>query len=285
MRKNYASNGLKTNKAGGRLRDYAKIAPQFWIGETGKALRKAGAEAQIVALYLMTNPHANMLGMYYLPMLYIVHETGLSEKGARKGLARAIEGGFCSYDEASEVVFVHEMARFQIGDRLQATDKRCAGVQNEYDQLPANPFLSAFYERYAGCFHMVRKRENASPIKAPSKPLRSQEQEQEQEQELKTLSGKPDVVARKPEAIAILTYLNDKAGTAYRAVDANVDLILARLKEGATPDEIRAVIDRKVSAWSGGDMAAYLRPATLFNKTKFAQYVGEVGGGMTEDIL
>jgi hypothetical protein len=163
------------------LRDYAKVAPQFWIGRTGKALRKAGPEAQIVALYLMTNPHANMLGMYYLPMISIVHETGLPEKGASKGLARAIEGGFCSYDAASEVVWVHEMARFQIGEQLQPTDKRCAGVQNEYDTLPGNPFLPLFFDRYESAFNLKRKRESASPIQAPSEPHRSQEQEQEQE--------------------------------------------------------------------------------------------------------
>jgi hypothetical protein len=32
------------------MRDYAKIAPQFWIGSTGEA------------------PYANMLGIYYLPL-------------------------------------------------------------------------------------------------------------------------------------------------------------------------------------------------------------------------
>lgn len=50
------------------MRDYAKVSPRFWLGETGRELRKAGAEAQVVAFYLMTSPHANMLGLYYLPV-------------------------------------------------------------------------------------------------------------------------------------------------------------------------------------------------------------------------
>ena len=95
------------------MRDYAKISPQFWIGNTGKKLREAGAEATIVALYLLSNPHANMIGFYYLPKLYIAHETSLGMEGASKGLQRAIEAGFCGYDDASEVVFVYEMARYQ----------------------------------------------------------------------------------------------------------------------------------------------------------------------------
>lgn len=165
------------------MRDYGKVSPQFWIGETGKKLRKAGAEAQVVSLYLMTCPHSNMIGLFYVPLMYIAHETGLGMEGASKGLQGAIEAGFCSYDEASEVVWVHEMARFQIGESLSQGDKRCKGVQNEYDGVPENPFLSAFYEKYRAPFWMSRNRAEVRTIEAPSKPLASQEQEQEQEQE------------------------------------------------------------------------------------------------------
>ncbi|EEW4485717.1 replication protein [Escherichia coli] len=76
------------------MRDYAKVSPRFWLGETGRELRKAGAEAQVVAFYLMTSPHANMLGLYYLPVLYLAHETGLGLEGASKGLQRGFEGAF-----------------------------------------------------------------------------------------------------------------------------------------------------------------------------------------------
>lgn len=169
------------------MRDYGKVSPQFWIGETGKKLRKAGADAQVVSLYLMTCPHANMIGMYYLPVMYLAHETGLGMEGASKGLQSSVEAGICSYDESSEMVWVHEMARFQIGEQLAEGDKRCKGVQNEYDSTPENPFLAGFFDKYKASFHMSKKRggkeEIASPIEAPSKPLASQEQEQEQEQE------------------------------------------------------------------------------------------------------
>ena len=73
------------------MRDYAKVSPQFWIGTTGKAIRASGSDAQIVALYLLTSPHATMLGLYYLPMLYIAHETGRGIEGASEGLRRAFE--------------------------------------------------------------------------------------------------------------------------------------------------------------------------------------------------
>jgi hypothetical protein len=165
------------------MRGYSVVAPQFWIGETGKALKKGGPEAVIVGLYLMTSPHANMLGLYYMPELYMAHETGLGLEGASKGLKWAIEVGFCSYDKASEVVWVHEMARFQVGDKLKAGDNRVKGVQNEYDSLPSNPYLAGFFEKYSPLFLMTDKRIPAKQKQAPSETLGSQEQEQEQEQD------------------------------------------------------------------------------------------------------
>lgn len=168
------------------MREYGKVSPHFWTGSTGKQLRQC-PESLVVSMYLMTSPHANMLGLYYMPLLYVAHETGLGMEGASKGLQWACEAGFCSYDHASEMVWVHEMARFQIADKLKSTDKRSIGVQNEYNSLPSNPYLESFYDKYSQAFCMTEKRQNTvkKVVKneAPSKPLASQEQEQEQEQE------------------------------------------------------------------------------------------------------
>ncbi|WP_447868979.1 DNA-binding protein [Raoultella ornithinolytica] len=165
------------------MRDYATVAPQFWLGKTGRELRKKGAEAQVVSFYLMTSPHANMLGLYYLPILYIAHETGLGLEGASKGLRSSIEAGFCSYDEDTEMVWVHEMAAYQVGKALKPGDNRCAGVRSEYASLTENSFLSSFYERYKDDFHLSIKRETRQISEGASKGLRSQDQEQDQEQE------------------------------------------------------------------------------------------------------
>lgn len=188
------------------MRDYAKIVPTFWTGTTGKALRKS-QEGALVALYLLSSPHSNMLGLYYQPVLYMAHETGLGIEGAWKGLRSCIEAGFCLYDEASEMVWVKEMAAYQIGEALKPADKRCAGIQKDYDALPDNPFLGMFYDRYRPAFHLSQKRvssadpEPAYPSRneAPSKPHRSQEQEQEQEQEQdKTNPPQPPVAGGCP---------------------------------------------------------------------------------------
>lgn len=75
----------------------------------------------------------------------------------------------------------------------------------------------------------------------------------------------------------ILQYLNQKLGKNFRPVKSNLGLIEARLKEKVTPQEVMAVIDAKIKEWKYDDtMSEYLRPLTLFNASKFHQYLGEL---------
>ena len=164
------------------MRDYGKVSPQFWIGETGKLLR-GNPESQVLALYLMTNPHATMTGVFHCPIIYMAHETGLSIEGASKGLARLIEVGFCEYDEPSESVFVIKMAMYQIADSLKSDDKRVLGLRKDVEKMLPARFQQRFTEVYGGRFNLLKLDKKASPLDAPCKPLPSQEQEQEQEQD------------------------------------------------------------------------------------------------------
>lgn len=76
----------------------------------------------------------------------------------------------------------------------------------------------------------------------------------------------------------VLEYLNEQTGHSYKPVESNLKLVRARLAEGSSVDECKAVIDSKVSEWaSDAKMAQFLRPDTLFNATKFAQYSGQIG--------
>lgn len=78
-------------------------------------------------------------------------------------------------------------------------------------------------------------------------------------------------------AVQILVFLNSKASRNYQPLPANIDLIVARLRDGASVEDCYAVIAKKCREWLGdAKMNVYLRPATLFNRTNFAQYQGEL---------
>ena len=79
---------------------------------------------------------------------------------------------------------------------------------------------------------------------------------------------------QKDMAIKIIEYLNSKAETTFSTkLGSNIDLICARLKEGYTISDFILVIDKKVKDWKGTDWAKFLRPNTLFAKTKIENYL------------
>lgn len=105
-----------------------------------------------------------------------------------------------------------------------------------------------------------------------------------QEPSLNTLSGKPDAnplreknQEARESAKRVLSFLNEKTGRAYRPTPAIVDMIAARIKDGATETECRQIIVRKGRDWSTDEkMSQYLRPKTLFSRTNFENYLGEL---------
>lgn len=73
--------------------------------------------------------------------------------------------------------------------------------------------------------------------------------------------------------IAVIDYLNQKAGTAYRSGSkATQSHINARLKEGFTVEDFKKVIDNKCADWKGTEWEKFLRPETLFG-SKFENYL------------
>ncbi|RKP56752.1 hypothetical protein D7S86_08260 [Pararobbsia silviterrae] len=81
-----------------------------------------------------------------------------------------------------------------------------------------------------------------------------------------------------PDAVAVIDHLNEKAGRNFEVVESNTKFVFARMRDGATVEQLIAVVDAKVRDWlHDPKMSEYLRPSTLFNAEKFAQYAGSIG--------
>lgn len=85
-------------------------------------------------------------------------------------------------------------------------------------------------------------------------------------------------VSAKSQADDVIDYLNLKAGTRYKHSKAGRDCIEPRLKDFTIAD-CKTVIDKKCAEWLNTDMAKYLRPATLFQASKFEGYLNQISGG------
>ncbi len=81
------------------------------------------------------------------------------------------------------------------------------------------------------------------------------------------------------ESKQVLQFLNEKTTKHFRPVPANLTVIEARLRSGVDVQTCKTLIARKVRDWTPKpEMVGYLRPETLFNKTKFETYLAEVSG-------
>jgi len=82
------------------------------------------------------------------------------------------------------------------------------------------------------------------------------------------------------DAIHVLMKLNELAETNYamtgRKAESNIRLVSARFSEGYTKQELFMMIEHKVKEWKGTKMERYLRPATLFQKSKIDGYINEL---------
>jgi len=90
--------------------------------------------------------------------------------------------------------------------------------------------------------------------------------------------------ALRDAAKRVLETLNRNAGRKYEPVDANINPILARFREGYTEQELRAIAAVKARQWKGDEkMEQYIRPKTLYNATNAAQYRAELPASQLEE--
>lgn len=83
--------------------------------------------------------------------------------------------------------------------------------------------------------------------------------------------------ALKKTAREILGYLNRATNKKFQDVESNLEPIVARLKEGASPQQIKSVIVERVQHWGPDEkMHEFLRPDTLFRRSKFWNYLGNI---------
>ena len=144
------------------------------------------------------------------------------------------------------------------------------------------------HEAISGALQVTDSQEVSSNARAMLEQCSSnQNQNQNQIEDLTpngVMSVCTDAAPQKPgtaEAVEVLEYLNTKAGKSYRSRDntgrlsGHIEQIRQRLAQYGR-DEVVRVIDLKCSEWAGDEkMDQYLRPATLFTKRNFENYLGQ----------
>lgn len=135
------------------MRSYSQVSPTFWTRGSGKALR-GNAKAQVLALYFLTAPAANMIGLYYLSMAAICSETGLTESEVSENLELIKD--IVTYDTKNDMVWIPEFAAYQLGDHIHGNDKRRVAILRDLSLAGSHPFVALFHKKYGEAYSLPK---------------------------------------------------------------------------------------------------------------------------------
>jgi hypothetical protein len=124
----------------GRVEMYRVIDTRIWTDPEVKAL---SVTEKLVFVYLITNQHTHVSGIYYLPKPFISHELGISNSTVTKALDTLSRGYLCFYDTPTEVVWVKNLLRFQ-----GRGSKIVASVAKQLESLHKCPLIVKFLDHY-----------------------------------------------------------------------------------------------------------------------------------------
>ena len=176
----------------------------------------------------------------------------------------------CLHDASKAHLFAIMLLASRTNNQIPADPewikrKICANTDIDLKALVDSGFIE-IYQEVNGC-----KQDASMMLQSPEQNAienRGEEKREEEKREEKDpLSGNPD-------AITVLTYLNEVCGTKYKqSTRSHIENINGRLSEGHTVDDCKRVIDYKHREWAHKpDQAQYLRPSTLFGN-KFQGYL------------
>lgn len=211
-----------------------------------------------------------MTGIYYLPLPTLCYEVGITPKRARAALEVLGQEGFADYDYEASVVWVPEMARFQVGRDPNPEDKRIKGFLRELEAVPHPVFVKKFLEKYREAFQLDEEslrrvlgggfsitvagpeapsEPHQSPIEGPSEPHRSPNPLPE---------PSPEPVPKPRESALAEDFRtrvwNENRGpmpTATKLSEGRRRKIAARLREISDLDRWRAAVQRLARGWGG----------------------------------
>jgi hypothetical protein len=113
---------------------YTRIKSIFWNDEKAKLWSD---DAKLLALYLLTSPHNNILGCHVLPKLYISADLNWDTKRLDEAFNQLFKDGFINYDDSNRLLLIVNYLKhnpIENGNQAKAALKQLA-------ELPKSPLL------------------------------------------------------------------------------------------------------------------------------------------------
>jgi len=265
---------------------YTKIDELIWKDEK---FPKLSDDTKLLFFYILTNPHRNILGCYFLPLPYAIFDIGWDLKRLDKGLQELLRKGFINHDLGANILLIKNYLKY---NPLENPNQVKAAIK-ALTEIPPNGMDSDLHEIIKGLDKPLLKPLVEGLAKRLPKPVTVtvtvavteditvpiESEDKTEESNVINDEAKDEIIEEVVEEKSVyervITYLNAKLGTNYRFTTKKTqESINARLNENFTADDFKTVIDKKTKEWKGSDMEQYLRPETLFG-TKFESYLNQ----------
>lgn len=116
---------------------YTKIESSFWQDDK---MREISDDARYLMLYLLSSPHRNILGFYYLPIPYACFDLQWPEERFRKGFKELLDNGRVAYDFNAHILLVLNYLKH---NPLENPNQVKSAI-SKLDELPDTALLDAF---------------------------------------------------------------------------------------------------------------------------------------------
>lgn len=119
---------------------FRTVDAKFW---TDPKIRNFDSDTKLAALYLVTNPHTHLGGIYYLPMPIMSLETGISQRRLDTLWDTLSGADFARNDGKNSVVWVIRMFKYQGQGK-----KHAISVSNQLKTLHNSFLIKEFLQTY-----------------------------------------------------------------------------------------------------------------------------------------
>lgn len=256
---------------------YRNVYMSFWTDT--KVIDEFTPEDKFFYLYLMTNPHTSLCGCYEISLSQMSAELGYTKDSIMKLIQRfTMVHNLIRYDRNTKEIIILNWYKYNWSD----SEKTMIGVQKGIDDVK-NEVFKEYLQNIADGNYDVRIDVISSNNSQQSMPLVCPLYETVTFICINTLSNNikdnnitKDIDTYSKDIKEIIEYFNNTTGKRYKDSSKSTrSHITARLKEGFSVDDFKAVIDKKTAEWKDDSkMEQYLRPETLFG-TKFESYLNQ----------
>jgi hypothetical protein len=128
---------------------YRTICAELW---TDPGVKTLDVSTKLLFVYLITNPHTHLSGIYYLPEEMAIRETGIKRIPYRYGIDTLSRLNMAQWDADTETIFVVNMFEYQ-----GRGTKNYISAANHLATLHKSPLIRIFLQRYPQVTNIARE--------------------------------------------------------------------------------------------------------------------------------